>query len=179
MYIRRRKTICNYRRNITLNVVHFQSRLSRKKMLLHLSSHFKIASLALIWESTVLRLRANTINQHLRTCVVLYFEVPVGTFGWHFITPQSSFYRGRITLIHCKTTLLATLYRRQWAVTKMHKCNLIFLVPNTSAKPAAWQCHIYKPLYCPADTPWLEAPLKILLEYKTARRIKIIITNLN
>lgn len=98
-YIRRRKTTCNHRRNITLNVVHFQSRLSRKKMLFYLSSHFKIACLALIWESAVLRLRANTINQHLRTCVVLYFEVPVGTFGWHFIIPQSSFYRGRITQI--------------------------------------------------------------------------------
>lgn len=111
-YLQRRKTTCNYRRNITLFVVHFLSRLS-KKMLLHLSSHFKIASLALIWESTVLRLRANTINQHLRTRVVFYFEVPIGTFGWHFIIPQSSFYRGRITLIHCKTTLLATLHPRQ------------------------------------------------------------------
>lgn len=139
-------------------MVHFQSRFSRKKVLLHLSSHFKIASLALIWESTELRSQANMINQHLRTRVVLYFEVPVGTFGWHFIIPQSSFYRGRITLIHCKTTLLSSLHPRQWAATKTHACNLIFFVPDTFAKPAARQCHIYKSLYCPADIPWLEVP---------------------
>jgi len=87
--------------NITINVVHFQSKLSTKKMLLHLSSHLKITSLSFIQE------RPNTIDQHvLRTCVVLYFEVSVGTFGWHFITPQSSFYGGRITLTRCRTTLL-------------------------------------------------------------------------
>lgn len=92
--------------NITIDVVHFQSTLSRKKVLLHLSSHFKITSLSLTRESTVLRLRPNMMDWHLRTHAVLYFEVSVGILGWHFITPQSSFYWGRITLIDCKTTLL-------------------------------------------------------------------------
>lgn len=81
--------ITRERPDITINVVHFESRLSRKRTL---SSHFKFTSLSSMRERTVLRLKPDTIHQHLRTCVVLYVEVSVGTSGWHFITPQSSFY---------------------------------------------------------------------------------------
>lgn len=50
-------------------------------MLLHLSSHFKITSLSLTQGSTVFRLRPNRTDQHLSTCVVLYFEVSVGALA--------------------------------------------------------------------------------------------------
>lgn len=147
-----------------------------------LSHHLEMTSLSSTQGSAVLRLRPTLMDQHLRACIFLYFEVPQSAPGWRYIASQSYFWRGRITLTHCKTTLLLHT-PGSGLEPKCIRAAGSFLCPQPLrgqlSDTAPCIRHCAAPLTTPGQEHFPLLNLKILLEYKTPRRMSIAITTLN